>query len=413
MKKNLSAAEAAGLLGISLPTLYAYVSRGILRSIAEEGQRSRRYLHEEVLKLAARNNDSRRAGRTAEGAIDWGVPVLESSITLIADGKLSYRGRDAIELAKTATLEQVAQLLWAHDGEDLFDSPARWARQEAGAKLWRSMQSPLSKLPPLDRAMSLLPAIAPHLQHTWGRTGPAMLHSGAQLMQVLAAALTADDIGGAANREPIHHLVAQAWGLDAHAAELLRSAMVLCADHELNASTFTVRCVASTGANLYAAVSAGLAALSGPRHGGESQRVRMLLDAALEHEDIPRFLSERVRHADGLPGYGHILSGFGHPLYPQRDPRGSLLLQMLPQFAGPAKAEALLAIAEAGRQVTGQQPNIDFALAALEIACGWPRSGGLLLFALGRSAGWIAHAMEQAADGRLIRPRARYVGSFD
>ncbi len=404
MKKTLSAAEAVSQLGISLPTLYAYVSRGMLHSISEEGVRSKRYLHEEVARLAARNSDSRRAGRTAEHAIDWGVPVLESRIALIADGKLLYRGHDAVTLAQTASLEQVAQLLWEHDGEDLFA-----ASPDVPAGLWRSFQVPLAKLPPLDRAMSLLPAIAPHLQHTWGRTEAAMLRSGATLMQALAAALTGGDIGSS----PLHRQIAQTWKLDEQAADMARVAMVLCADHELNASTFTVRCVASTGASLYAAVTAGLAALSGPRHGGESLRVRALLDAALEQDDLPRFLSERLQHA-GLPaGYGHLLPGFGHPLYPQGDPRGKLLLQMLPRVAAQGKAQALLAVADAGQQVTGQYPNLDFGLAALELACGWPQSAGQVLFALGRSAGWIAHAMEQVADGRLIRPRARYVGSFN
>ncbi|HTD05358.1 citrate synthase family protein [Undibacterium sp.] len=408
MKKTLSAAEAASLLGISLPTLYAYVSRGMLHSISDEGARSKRYLHDEVLRLAARNTDSRRAGRTAEHAIDWGVPVLESLITLIADGKLHYRGHDAIALAQTATLEQVAQLLWEHEGENLFGHGGA-EQQDVSARLWRSLQTPLAKLPPLDRAMSLLPAIAPHLRHTWDRTEAGMLRAGARLMQVLAAAL----VGGAISDTPLHLRIAQAWNVDEQAADLLRAAMVLCADHELNASTFTVRCVASTGAHLYAAVTAGLAALSGPRHGGESLRVRALLDAALEQDELPRFLAERLQHAGRPTGYGHLLAGFGHPLYPQGDPRGKLLLQMLPRFATQDKARTILAIADAGQQVTGQFPNVDFGLAALELACGWPRSAGQVLFALGRSAGWIAHAMEQVADGRLIRPRARYIGSFE
>ncbi|MFZ6648116.1 citrate synthase [Undibacterium sp. TJN25] len=407
MKKTLSAAEAASALGISLPTLYAYVSRGLLHSMQEDGVRSKRYLQEEVLRLAARNTDSKRAGRATERAIDWGVPVLESRITLIADGKLLYRGHDAGVLAQHASLEQVAQLLWECREEDLFRKEK--GGQTVPAKLWQALQAPLAKLPPLDRAMSLLPAIAPHLQHTWGRTEAAMVRSGATLMQALAAALA----GSAISDVPLHQQLAQAWQLDEKDAGLLRMAMVLCADHELNASTFTVRCVASTGASLYAAVTAGLAALSGPRHGGESLRVRALLEAALEQDDVPRFLSERIQHAGAVPGYGHVLSGFGHPLYPNGDPRGRLLLEMLPHFAVQDKAAALLAVADAGQRVTGLHPNVDFGLAALELACGWPKAASQVLFALGRSAGWIAHAMEQVADGRLIRPRARYVGTFD
>ena len=187
MKKTVTAAEAASLLGISLPTLYAYVSRGLLHSLQEDGVRSKRYLHEEVLRLAARNTDGKRAGRTAERAIDWGVPVLESSITLIADGRLLYRGHDAAELAQHASLEQVAALLWECSEENAFSEEENGKDgPQVPLRLWQDLQAPLVTLPPLDRAMSLLPAIAPRLQHTWGRTGAAMQRSGAALMRVLS-----------------------------------------------------------------------------------------------------------------------------------------------------------------------------------------------------------------------------------
>ncbi|WP_082721359.1 citrate/2-methylcitrate synthase [Burkholderia sp. ABCPW 14] len=106
---RLSANEAAQLLGVSVPTLYAYVSRGLLQSRADGTSKRRYYDADEVRLLARRGADAKRAGNVAERTLDWGVPVLESRITQIADGKLSYRGRDAIALATTATLEEAAQ----------------------------------------------------------------------------------------------------------------------------------------------------------------------------------------------------------------------------------------------------------------------------------------------------------------
>ena len=110
--RYLSADQAAEALGISVPTLYAYVSRGMLSSAPDAASKRRLYDADEVRRLARRKADGKRAGKVAQKVLDWGVPVLESAITLIADGRLFYRGHDAIELARTATLEEVAALLW-------------------------------------------------------------------------------------------------------------------------------------------------------------------------------------------------------------------------------------------------------------------------------------------------------------
>ena len=114
--RYLSAEEAAGELGIRLPTLYAYVSRGLIRSEATEGKRrTRRYRAEDVRRLKERAEQRRDPGKVAEAALYWGTPVMESGITLISDGKLYYRGRDAITLAAGSTIEEVAALIWAKD----------------------------------------------------------------------------------------------------------------------------------------------------------------------------------------------------------------------------------------------------------------------------------------------------------
>lgn len=206
---------------------------------------------------------------------------------------------------------------------------------------------------------------------------------------------------------PLHEQVSRAWSANAVQCDLIRAALVLLADHELNASTFTVRCVASTGASLPATLSAGLAALSGPEHGGGSASVKALLDAAL----VAPVPEKTVAAYFALDGSGP--PGFRHRLYPNGDPRAAYLLDRLSKMPGASPDCArLLAMCIQEGQRRGHLPNADFALAAMQFVFGWPASAATVLFALGRSAGWIAHASEQIAEKTLIRPRARYVGRF-
>ncbi|WP_118179604.1 citrate synthase family protein [Paraburkholderia phosphatilytica] len=403
---QLTADEAAEALGISVATLYAYVSRGVLKSTPDPHSRKRLYDAGEVRRLARRKEDGKRAGKVAQKVLDWGVPVLESSITLIADGHLHYRGHDAIELARRATLEETAALLWQCTPQRIARAPAapvsaaQWA---AWLRLWGDSA-------PLDRALVLLPAAAGQMPRVWAFGRDAKLDTATALMRLLAAALA----GVAPSGEPLHRLLARAWGVRSRQqADVLRAALVACADHELNASTFTVRCITSTGTHLFGAVSGGLAALSGPRHGGETVRVAALFDEASRAGDLHRFLATRLgqQEGDAPAAFGSRLSGFGHPLYPQGDPRARLLLERL-QDCAPARSplDSVLALADAVRDTTGVEPNVDFGLAAVERVLGLAAGAAFTLFAAGRAVGWIAHAMEQAADGRLIRPRARYVG---
>lgn len=187
--------------------------------------------------------------------------------------------------------------------------------------------------------------------------------------------------------------------------ELVRAALVLCADHELNASAFATRVAASTGAGLHAAACAGLAALSGPQHGGATARAHALIQQALQQPRPAEYVRERLRRGDQLPG-------FGHPLYPEGDPRAALLLRMLgevrPRPAGMARLQHLVAAANDG---CGRPPSLDFALAAIGSLYGLDAGAALSLFAAGRMAGWLAHALEQQDGGSLIRPRANYAGA--
>ncbi len=187
-------------------------------------------------------------------------------------------------------------------------------------------------------------------------------------------------------------------------ASIIRAALILSADHEFNASAFAARVVASTGANLYGATMAGLAAINGPRHGGLTRRVAALFDDVRQTPDLETELANRLRACVFIPG-------FGHQLYPDGDIRAATLFAVLrevvPQSLELAFAERLAGAVE---RLIDRKSNVDFTTVTVERVLGLPRDSALALFLLGRTVGWIAHALEQAEHGALIRPRARYTG---
>jgi len=223
------------------------------------------------------------------------------------------------------------------------------------------------------------------------RTGRAILY---ELAACIGDRPTAPD--------PVHEQLAALWRLDQKGADLIRRCLVLLADHELNASTFVARCVASTGATPYAVVSGALAALSGRRHGGASASAEALLHEIAERDDPLAVMAARLARNEMLPG-------LGHPLYPAGDPRAAALLNAA-MAALPASRPLIEAAVAAARQLVPQPPNVDFALAAATTALRLPQGTALAIFILGRTVGWIAHAIEQYQSDVLIRPRARYTG---
>jgi len=378
MTEWLTAAEAMARLGVRPQTLYAYVSRSRIEARPDpEEPRKSLYRAADVARLKSRKTRGRKASLVAEDAIAWGEPVLASAITTVIDGKLYYRGRDAAELAESWTLEAVARLLRGGDGVKL-KSP----KPEAPPKLAN----------PRARAFAALAARAGSDPPARGRAPLALAAEAASLLDVFADAVA----GGASAQGPIHARLAAAWACDRNGADLIRRCLVLLADHELNASTFAARVAASTGASLAASALAGLAALSGPLHGGMAARV---VDFIGEAGRVGAEAAVRARLAQGLP-----IPGFGHPLYPGGDPRARA---MLAGFEPPANYAAVQAAVE---RLTGEPANVDFALTALAERLGLPVDAAFLMFATARCAGWLAHALEQAQTGRLIRPRARHVG---
>lgn len=388
MREWLTRGEALAKLRVRPQTLYAYVSRGLVGRASDPADPRRSlYRAEDVEALHRRRTRGRGAAAIATGAIAWGEPVIDTALSTVAQGRLVYRGHDAAALAQAATLEEVAALLWDAspplpvagrvEGGPIDDTGARGSAHPR-------------PLPQAGEGFSALAALASESISTIGRPRARLVADAVQAVATLAAAM------GARGEGPIHMRLARGWGLASGGEDLVRRALVLLADHELNPSTFATRVSAATGASLAASLLAGLAALSGPRHGGAG-RATAALAAEAERDGAEAAVGRWLAS-------GHALPGFGHPLYPYGDPRAVALL------AGVTVDADLANVAEAVAAATEALPNIDFALLAATRAAGWPTDAPFRLFAVARSVGWAAHAMEQAASGAAIRPRARYVG---
>jgi len=375
------------------------VSRGLIRSEAgPSGTRERRYCAEDVQALRrrqeARRDPEAAAEEAVQGALDWGAPVLDSALTRIADGTLSYRGQDAAQLAGQATVEEVAALLWT-------GAAGGWTRLPLRARL---------TLAPLPRADTPLEALGYALVHAGAHdlaaldSRPGALPAGAaRVLNLLYGTLERQLGVPPAPDLALHARLARAWGTDAVGADLLRRALVLLADHELNVSAFTARVAASGGASLHHSTLAALSALQGTRHGLASRAAYDLLGETLEEGPVAALRAATRRH-------GHP-PGFGHRLYPEGDPRARALLEALEAArAGAPAVLAARALVGQMRSETGEAPNVDLALATLAHMLGRSADDAVALIALGRTSGWLAHAIEARRAGQLIRPRARYVG---
>jgi citrate synthase len=398
-ERFLSAPEAAAELGISLATLYAYASRGMLRSEAVPGDpRARRYPREDVLRLKERKEQRKDPEKVAPKALSWGAPVLESALTLVQDGRLYYRGRDAAELARTSTVEQVAALVWTGD---MADAGRLFQEEPPELPDWTA---PLlaSDLTPVERCQAALPLAGAADMAGWDLRPAAVPATNVRILRFLTSVAARRSITSG-----LAETLQAGWALDRpEAAGPIASALILSADHELNVSAFTARCVASAAASPWDVASAGLAALKGARHGGHTERVEALFREAGSAAGARRALADRLRRGEEIPG-------FGHPLYPEGDPRGKALLEIAAATApGSPAVETAYALSEAGRELIREHPTIDLGLVAVARALDLPERTPLALFALGRTIGWLGHAIEEYALGRLIRPRASYVGEM-
>ncbi|GAB3833840.1 citrate synthase [Kribbella italica] len=418
----LTTAEVAARLKVKPETVYAYVSRGLLTSTRARGRRGSLFVAAEVARLAGRTVDH-------PGAIER----IESQLTLITEDDLYYRGHRVRDLTTTHTVESVATLLWtgtlptptppsAPPGAGAATGVGAGAGAGVGAGAGAGVGAgPVGFPAPVDevglarRAMGAAPAAARLTDKL--RIAVAVLGAGdplrydlspqavvltaRRLLGVLVTALSGPDTDSSqtfGSRLRLKLAPNAAPKLAPGAAplpELLDAAVILLADHGLAVSTIAARVAASSRANLYAVISAGLGALDGHLHGAAPTLAYDFLGRALD--DPTKALSDQLRSGEPVPG-------FGHTIYQERDPRAEVLLGMLGDHPVVATVEELTARVPSF-------PNSDLALAAVLHAHDLPGEAGEALFAIARMIGWTAHALEEyAAPPLRFRTLGVYTG---
>ncbi|HEU5240655.1 MAG TPA: citrate/2-methylcitrate synthase [Ornithinibacter sp.] len=381
VRNEVTADQAADLLGVRLQTIYAYVSRGLLTRgyrTNEAGHRVSVLALDEVLRLAAERT------RVRTGSLEV---LVETDVTLLdPKGMLSFRGHDAVELSERP-FEEVAELVWGSP------TSGSWTSTPADAQPVAAAAAALGDAATdADRVRAAVLALATADPERTLLTSPHVVAVGRRAVAGGVAAL------GGSGDGPVADRLWPALGAPTPTAEgvaALNAALVLLVDHELAASTMAARIAAGTGADPWLVLLTGLAALGGPRHGRSSVAAEAVL-----RDGVP-----------GLDGYAadQPVPGFGHKVYVDADPRAEVLLDHVARLdpAGwPDVEELLLAVSHR----FGRSPNVDLGLAALVRACGFRPGSGETIFALSRMVGWLAHAMEEYPQGLRFRPRAVYTG---
>ena len=301
---------------------------------------------------------------------------------------LYYRGIPITSLVNISSFEQVASLIWTGD---LNQCSELFLNIESSSKIGQISNS-------LNDIQGFLLGIEKNDLQSLVSDNMTIL--GSKILLTIITAITQSKIP-----EPIAIKLSKFYcPNEKHASELINTALILIADHELNASSFTARVVASTGANLYQVLIAALSALSGYKHGSSALKLEIMVKELTENLAIEKNLRKRLSR-------GETIVGFGHTLYPEGDIRAKILFQQIEKYYNETKQYQLLkAIMKKCSEITGKEPNIDFALFTLATVLNQGSEFAIFLFALGRIAGWIGQAIEEYQENRLIRPRAKYIG---
>nr|WSZ98899.1 helix-turn-helix domain-containing protein [Streptomyces sp. NBC_00857] len=396
-EQRLTTREAADRLGVKPETVYAYVSRGQLASRREPAGRGSTFDAKEVDALV-------RKGRREPPAGGDALQRIRTGITLIDADRYYYRGVDATELARHFHYEEITDWLWTGTLRTgiRFDAPAESlaaARRSVDALPAHSGSTERLRVAAIagaavdplrfdlsrDAVLGTARALIPTLVDSLPAVGPP--HDGdGRLARRLWSRLTARPAGEAGIRA-------------------LDMALSLLIDHDLAASTLAVRVAASARAHPYAVVSAGLGALDGPLHGAASGLAHRMLTEVLERGSAAAVVADHLRAGRRVPG-------LGHRLYPGRDPRAEALFTVLRELpdAGPVLAAAREVEATTARHAP-LHANVDLALAVMSVTAGMPAEAGETVFAVARTAGWIAHALEEYEERPLrMRPSGQYHG---
>lgn len=405
--RRLSTKEAAELLGVKPETVYAYVSRGQLSSRRGSGGRGSTFDAREVEALARRNRRE-SAGTPGTG----GELSVRTRLTLIESDRYYFRGVDAVELATRHSYEEVTEWLWTGR---MRPGSAFAAPSGSVAVARRAVDALPEHAAPADLLRVATTAAATADPLRFDLSEDAVLGTARTLIPTLVAALPPagrdrrdDRRGDDRDPGPLAHRLWTRLSLreaDEVSLRALDTALALLVDHDLAASTLAVRVAASARAHPYAAVSAGLGVIEGPLHGAASGLAHRMLQDVLDQGEAGPVIADELRAGRRIPG-------LGHRLYQGEDPRARALFALLEDV--PRAEPALLAardIVDTAARHAPLHANVDLALAVLTASCGMPPTAGETIFAVARTAGWIAHALEEYGERPLrMRPSGLYAG---
>jgi citrate synthase len=387
----LEANEAARVLGVSVSTLYSYVSRKGIRSFPSEGTRRRRYWRADI--------EGIRTGTLPVPQPDTDMPLVrDTQLTLLTAKGMYYRGVDVVALANGATLEDVAALLWQVPVAETFQAGLPLAPRS-----YTSLATALKGLSPLHRALSLLPAIEHANPKSYDLSEVGFARAGAGVLRWFAAILVG---ASRPSEEPIHAFLARHLAANRpEFVDLVRRALVLAADHEFEPTVYAVRAAANTGITPYAAAMVGLIAGRGQRlRQNRAVRVANFVKEMLESDDPTAVVVRLYRLGEGVPGFE---GGGPHSL---ADPRSEALLgAMRDALADDPDFQKFAAAINAATELTAQPPGFIVPIVFLGNQMGLTEEP-LAFTTAGRLVGWLAHALEQFKQRSLVRPRAAYVG---
>jgi citrate synthase len=387
-----TAREAAEFLGVSVTTLYAYVGRKGIVSTPVPGSREHRYLRADIERLKS-GRGRHRSPAIAEGGA--------SGITVLSRQGPYYRGHLATSLARTETLERTADILWQAEPSAFGEQPPA-----CPARL-RTLAKQLADRPAAYRAMALLPLLESADPRSYDLSPAGMARTGADILRWLTAILLGETSPATT---PIHMQFAGHFGLSGDKADLMRRLLVLSADHGLEEAARAVRAVAVTGVTPWRAVVAGLLVVTGraSRLGRNQALLRMIREIE-ESRDGSIPVVSRLRDGEDIPG-------FGSDLYPEGDPRAEAILAFCDSaMPSDPQVRRLRQAVQMVWEVKGLKPNFTLASVFAEARMGlWveetsdsgvPRDAP---FMVGRSVGWIAHAIEQHGLSETERRAAPY-----
>ena len=388
----LTSAEAAARLGVKRATLYSYVSRGLLQRVVDSDGRSSRFDPEEVDRLRS------RANRRNEGEV--GV-LVSTGITQVADGELRVRGRNLIGLSAETRFEEAADWVWGADAE------GQWPSRDNADSIVHNFQYQLPDTAPMIDRLRIAASVASATDPLRNDLSTASVRAvGRRVVNLMVNSLPLV----AASREG--DLAERLWcrlapgRSNARQRAVLNRALVLLLDHGLASSTLGVRVAVSVRADPYSAVAAGLGILGGRLHGAASAPVHQVFQDAVASGDPAGALGEAQGRTGRTPG-------FGHSIYRRNDPRCSALMESVAgAWASHEHLPLVLTVQSLASERTDVPASVDFALGAMTFLAGMRPEAGEAVFAIARTAGWIAHALEEYDEDPLrFRFRARYIGS--